>query len=233
MNRINILCQFRSGSTIICEYLSYCLGFRYYDELFHQNAVIYGHGPHGEEIKKTGEKKYYNSLLNEERYVLKTIAKQIDQHPTLSFDYLFDLLYEKTDCWVILRRRDVLQQLLSFYCVVLIKKYHHRSDDVLDFKEKKIIITEEKFHSFMFDLSLLDKIEKIFHERGKEVINIYYEDVFSSNNPLSKISDIFKVEDRSKEYEKVDDRCRKIGIEYEKYVENIDEIKNLFKRHGY
>ena len=199
--RIGLIATSRSGSTYFRRFL--CNTFGLYDP--------------ASWLKKNDYKDIDEQNWATQPHLLKILPHYIpeDQH--------FGELISKFPC-IWLYRKDVLSQFLSHITRLRTKVNHiHYKHERPDIKDGSLIATKEEYARFM---SKLEQFWDNYYTHNQGAL-IAFETFL--DDPLSTLADL------QEEYGlKVDNRVQtllniKLGIDYEKKFENIEEIKGWFE----
>jgi len=199
--RIGLIATSRSGSTYFRRFL--CNTFGLYDP--------------ASWLKKNDYKDIDEQNWATQPHLLKILPHYIpeDQH--------FGELISKFPC-IWLYRKDVLSQFLSHITRLRTKVNHiHYKHERPDIKDGSLIATKEEYARFM---SKLEQFWDNYYTHNQGAL-IAFETFL--DDPLSTLADL------QEEYGlKADNRVQtllniKLGIDYEKKFENIEEIKGWFE----
>ena len=199
--RIGLIATSRSGSTYFRRFL--CNTFGLYDP--------------ASWLKKNDYKDIDEQNWATQPHLLKILPHYIpeDQH--------FGELISKFPC-IWLYRKDVLSQFLSHITRLRTKVNHiHYKHERPDIKDGSLIASKEEYDRFMIKLEQFWDIYYTHNEGALVAFETFLDD------PLSTLADL------QEEYGlKADNRVQtllniKLGIDYEKKFENIEEIKGWFE----
>ena len=199
--RIGLVATSRSGSTYFRRML--CNTFGLYDS--------------GSWLKKNSYKKIKKQNWSRQPHILKILPHYVpeDQH--------IGEMIEKFPC-IWLYRKDVLSQFLSHITRLRTKVNHiHYESERPNIPDGSLIATKEEFDRFM---NKLEQFWDIYYTHNEGTL-VQFENFL--DDPLTTLADL------QEQYGlKADNRVRtqltiKLGINYEKKFENIEEIKGWFE----
>jgi len=198
--RISLVATSRSGSTYFRRFL--CNTFGLYDP--------------GSWLKKNS----YNDI-GKENWVTRPHILKILPHYVPENQHIGKMISGFPCIW--LYRKDVLSQFLSHITRLRTKVNHiHYESERPDIPNGSLIATKEEFDRFM---TKLEQFWDIFYTHNQGAV-IAFENFL--DDPLSTLADL------QEQFElKADNTFRtqltiKMGIDYEKKFENIEEIKGWF-----
>ena len=199
--RIGLVATSRSGSTYFRRML--CNTFGLYDS--------------GSWLKKNSYKKIKKQNWSRQPHILKILPHYVpeDQH--------IGEMIEKFPC-IWLYRKDVLSQFLSHITRLRTKVNHiHYESERPNIPDGSLIATKEEFDRFM---NKLEQFWDIYYTHNEGTL-VQFENFL--DDPLTTLAAL------QEQYGlKADNRVRsqltiKLGINYEKKFENIEEIKGWFE----
>lgn len=216
MNKWMMLSQFRSGSTLICQYIAWYFDIPNYDEIFHPFAIK-GTGPHGSGVVKRGPYTYYKYKLSKKQWVAKGIGNHLNKRK-------LDLINNFSDKIIICVRYDIVQHFCSWVLMDRVN-YHWKSK-----------ANQPNWNSHIgkitVNFKLLDKFKKELKVFYGYVSQVAYDKVISyeawglNENPGIVLANEFGFDEKkSVQFFDQDYICRKLNYNKEDIINNIDQVK--------